>query len=84
MQRVTETNFNSIKVRLEQFLIWWGGHRKRNFNSIKVRLEPISQQINLRNCLFQFHKGTIRTLDQLYFELSENQFQFHKGTIRTL
>ena len=31
---------------------------------------------------FQFHKGTIKTLDKLY-RLSAQAFQFHKGTIKT-
>ena len=32
---------------------------------------------------FQFHKGTIRTLNLASFQRHVYQFQFHKGTIRT-
>ena len=55
-------NFNSIKVRLE--------HKVDNvyelindyFNSIKVRLEQTKATSIVPRFLFQFHKGTIRTL----------------------
>ena len=53
------------------------------FNSIKVRLERNVMGIDDAILLFQFHKGTIRTvvlLTHLRFLL---RFQFHKGTIRT-
>ena len=33
-----------------------------NFNSIKVRLEPEASQRPVSEPVFQFHKGTIRTL----------------------
>ena len=33
--------------------------------------------------LFQFHKGTIRTLVFVYPTFRPALFQFHKGTIRT-
>ena len=33
--------------------------------------------------LFQFHKGTIRTIFAEVQKLICNEFQFHKGTIRT-
>ena len=33
--------------------------------------------------LFQFHKGTIRTTDELKQVYNIVKFQFHKGTIRT-
>ena len=56
--------------------------RLRYFNSIKVRLEhPIVSKYRAYS-LFQFHKGTIRTvmtISQKWYKL----FQFHKGTIRT-
>ena len=35
------------------------------------------------NILFQFHKGTIRTLDTIPQPEFDALFQFHKGTIRT-
>ena len=56
------TNFNSIKVQLEPdaIVIQHGGYR--HFNSIKVQLELSEQKSYHSNRLFQFHKGTIRTL----------------------
>ena len=33
--------------------------------------------------IFQFHKGTIRTLFLPYYDIFVRVFQFHKGTIRT-
>ena len=32
---------------------------------------------------FQFHKGTIKTLDLLINNDDLSKFQFHKGTIKT-
>ena len=32
---------------------------------------------------FQFHKGTIRTLEKADEDPTPTKFQFHKGTIRT-
>ena len=37
-------------------------NEKLNFNSIKVRLEHIHSLVDLSRKLFQFHKGTIRTV----------------------
>ena len=34
--------------------------------------------------IFQFHKGTIRTIFRTNKTIMMNKFQFHKGTIRTL
>ena len=56
---------------------------KVNFNSIKVRLEQSKVLFPIDPSTFQFHKGTIRTINP-YFALGNiNSFQFHKGTIRT-
>ena len=55
-----------------------------NFNSIKVRLEPSLIDSSAGVGLFQFHKGTIRTVDAVDFLASLCLFQFHKGTIRTI
>ena len=56
-----------------------------NFNSIKVQLEQIaSEEGYLALTLFQFHKGTIRTLPCNVKGSPFSVFQFHKGTIRTL
>ena len=55
-------NFNSIKVRLERADDAATAQVNLYFNSIKVRLE---QSVLLSLALFevfQFHKGTIRTL----------------------
>ena len=57
-----DSHFNSIKVRLEHFLLVWSNRLAKNFNSIKVRLEPVNlQETAGTKHLFQFHKGTIRT-----------------------
>ena len=56
-----------------------------NFNSIKVRLELVVFTINQNVCfVFQFHKGTIRTIRKSSTTKTELIFQFHKGTIRTV
>ena len=54
--------FNSIKVRLELSWMFFPSNCFFNFNSIKVRLErfPTCPCMGFW-CLFQFHKGTIRT-----------------------
>ena len=56
------TSFNSIKVRLEL----WRPLRPllvlSRFNSIKVRLELAIDFPRISSSMFQFHKGTIRTL----------------------
>ena len=55
-------NFNSIKVRLERYERCRITSRKSYFNSIKVRLEHrYGFASPVREWLFQFHKGTIRT-----------------------
>ena len=55
--------FNSIKVRLEPFQNGLNNAVNQYFNSIKVRLERcrINQDIFVL-FVFQFHKGTIRTV----------------------
>ena len=57
--------------------------RLKNFNSIKVRLEPMEISITTMETKFQFHKGTIRTLQEGISVSQSLEFQFHKGTIRT-
>ena len=55
-------DFNSIKVRLEQFAVEAYHISSGNFNSIKVRLElllPLGPSPTMT--VFQFHKGAIRT-----------------------
>ena len=53
------------------------------FNSIKVRLEQSFNFTRELSDLFQFHKGTIRTLAPGSHLQQTRRFQFHKGTIRT-
>ena len=76
--------FNSIKVRLELLLLSLFLLLLAYFNSIKVRLEQGSGNDSIGEHLFQFHKGTIRTLSPVGVVLEYNSFQFHKGTIRTM
>ena len=54
-----------------------------NFNSIKVQLEHEMSRYYTDFMLFQFHKGTIRTLFPRCNNPVPVVFQFHKGTIRT-
>ena len=57
-----------------------------DFNSIKVRLKLHGPHHNIINILiFQFHKGTIKTVSaNIPEELKDLViFQFHKGTIKT-
>ena len=77
--------FNSIKVRLELSLSQCKLRVRFYFNSIKVRLEPIHTLRNRYKTIpFQFHKGTIRTYEEVGSNNTPRRFQFHKGTIRTL
>ena len=55
-----------------------------NFNSIKVQLEQNYGCSVYVPPVFQFHKGTIRTLSNEAVTKAAPTFQFHKGTIRTL
>ena len=59
---VSVWDFNSIKVRLEQILCLTGLPSLLHFNSIKVRLEHLFISPFQHTLIFQFHKGTIRTL----------------------
>ena len=54
-------NFNSIKVRLEHYLVSDDKLYIGNFNSIKVRLERNYKTKCYVPPIFQFHKGAIRT-----------------------
>ena len=54
--------FNSIKVQLELVKLYGTTLFVSNFNSIKVQLEQVSTKEFSLNPIFQFHKGTIRTL----------------------
>ena len=37
----------------------------------------------MKEFLFQFHKGSIKTMKVGYTRYSVNEFQFHKGSIKT-
>ena len=64
---------------------WLNFIKIRYFNSIKVRLEHAeAKQGDNQPNLFQFHKGTIRTMVSMWWCVALTLFQFHKGTIRTL
>ena len=54
-----------------------------NFNSIKVQLKLFYDEGKPFDALFQFHKGTIKTVAAPYSATSALLFQFHKGTIKT-
>ena len=56
------SHFNSIKVQLEHKFPQRSFHSILYFNSIKVQLEHIDVQIDTLVSVFQFHKGTIRTI----------------------
>ena len=53
------------------------------FNSIKVQLKRVAKATAKNYALFQFHKGTIKTKDEVKKRITECSFQFHKGTIKT-
>ena len=53
--------FNSIKVQLKQWFSYNWLSSSLYFNSIKVQLKQIKRTNPSFICLFQFHKGTIKT-----------------------
>ena len=56
---------------------------ERSFNSIKVRLKPAGGALLGGLFRFQFHKGTIKTIQRVISFAKSCKFQFHKGTIKT-
>ena len=76
--------FKSIKVRLKLPNRKGNERRVRHFNSIKVRLKlsVFPFQLHISN-IFQFHKGTIKTPNEVKLLWQCQEFQFHKGTIKT-
>ena len=58
------SNFNSIKVRLDQSTLMKRLHTILYFNSIKVRLDQAQHRKLSDADEFQFHKGTIRPVRQ--------------------
>ena len=77
------TNFNSMKVRLELRQAYEMTYDEKDFNSMKVRLEPAACWCAEASDIFQFHEGTIGTLEIGSQEYQETLFQFHEGTIGT-
>ena len=55
-------DFNSIKVRLKQYRHDMDVSHLYYFNSIKVRLKHVTECTKDVYRIFQFHKGTIKTL----------------------
>ena len=53
------------------------------FNSIKVRLKLKLGTGIVGDVIFQFHKGTIKTVVAETQDSFGLRFQFHKGTIKT-
>ena len=84
MQSPRTADFNSIKVRLKLMKQSVFNLNTLNFNSIKVRLKHGRLCGLCFICIFQFHKGTIKTLNSIRYWLENASFQFHKGTIKTL
>ena len=58
-------DFNSIKVRLKLEAPEDATDEKPYFNSIKVRLKPPAGNREIIRDKFQFHKGTIKTRQQV-------------------
>ena len=56
--------FNSIKVQLEHSKTLTD-NIEHYFNSIKVQLEPLMRLTLKPFLIFQFHKGTIRTVVEI-------------------
>ena len=67
-------NFNSIKVQLERNNLDLSHVLCCNFNSIKVQLEHLRTCVVRSMELFQFHKGTIRTLNMICISLVLSDF----------
>ncbi len=77
-------NFNSIKVRLKLILVSSIVRMLLNFNSIKVRLKLEHFSNGYRLGLFQFHKGTIKTLLALFAILAIPYFNSIKVRLKPI
>ena len=75
--------FNSIKVRLRPWSVVSGATTDTRFNSIKVRLRQRSCERDDSKDVFQFHKGSIKTVGIEVHRSLPQLFQFHKGSIKT-
>ena len=76
-------DFNSIKVRLEHFILFLVHSHSSYFNSIKVRLEHRTACSSL---FMDSYFNSIKVRLELQFHtplLLQRPFQFHKGAIRT-
>ena len=57
---------------------------EEGFNSIVVRLKvPHHHRERGQKNQFQFHSGSIKSEDELFFDESGYQFQFHSGSIKS-
>ncbi len=79
---ICNTYFNSIKVQLKLRMLMPDIDAEYNFNSIKVQLKRLRHIYKCNDTLFQFHKGTIKTVWRARGR-ELRVFQFHKGTIKT-
>ena len=68
-QTSSSENFNSIKVRLKRYPERRHRCCHRHFNSIKVRLKLNAAVNSIYIRLFQFHKGTIKTIDEIIVKM---------------
>ena len=59
---VGDGGFNSIKVRLRLNVVVLHPLLLLHFNSIKVRLRRTKEELSNFFSIFQFHKGTIKTV----------------------
>ena len=75
--------FNSITVQLRHDAPENKDVFLRGFNSITVQLRLSTVLCSKGIGRFQFHNGTIKTLNRMMFFKSIIVFQFHNGTIKT-
>ena len=76
-------DFNSMKVRLIRRRQYQDQDQWEHFNSMKVRLIRSLFWSKARGKLFQFHEGSINTIQGGSGVLGSLLFQFHEGSINT-
>ena len=67
MIQLLSSNFNSIKVQLKRSAWARASASFAYFNSIKVQLKLTLDKGIYNKSIFQFHKGTIKTLFSPFF-----------------
>ena len=77
-------HFNSIKVRLKHHLFVSSKRLVLHFNSIKVRLKRQGRRRAWAVSLFQFHKGTIKTLHNPCMESKVHHFNSIKVRLKQI